>query len=102
MARSPGFIRWPTYWACATFKNRKNGNHGNERPPSRARAPRPERLESEKSVYRLEGSRPHGAGDRGSKTGRPQAEVARFYLRYRVHVRAAARAAHARSDADRI
>src|SRR5436309_4930685 len=23
MARSPGFIRWPTCWACATFKNRK-------------------------------------------------------------------------------
>src|SRR3954462_15585753 len=22
MARSPGFIRWPTCWACATFRNR--------------------------------------------------------------------------------
>src|SRR3954463_9128590 len=43
--------------ACSSNTIRKSSN---ERPPPRARASWPERLESEESVYRLERPGPHG------------------------------------------
>ena len=77
----------------------RNGNHGNERTSSRARAPRPERMEPEEPVHRLEGSGSDRAGHGGSQGRRPQAEGAGPDVRRRLHLGAEARPAHARSDA---
>src|SRR4051794_24417417 len=73
----------------------------NERPTSCAGASRPERMESEEPFHRLEGPRPHRKGHRGSQGRRPQIEGAGAIVRHRVHLSAAARPAHARSDAGR-
>ena len=53
--------------------------------------PRPERLEPQEPVHRLEGPRPDRAGRRGSQDRRPEAEGARPSLRHRLHLGAVAR-----------
>src|SRR5206468_3151316 len=73
----------------------------NERSPSCAAAPRPERMEPEKSLYRLEGSRPDGAGHCRGARRRAEAEGARSEIRHCIHLGAETRAAHTGSDAGR-
>ena len=74
--------------SCCGKRNR-NGIANNERSSSRAGASRPERMESEESLHRLEGSRSHRAGRRRGQGSRPQAEGAGAVVRYRLYLGAA-------------
>ena len=73
----------------------------NERPSSRARPSRPERMEFEEPVHRLEGPRSHREGHRRGQGRRAEAEGAGAGVRCRFHLGAVARAAYARSGAGR-
>src|ERR1051325_2808079 len=148
MARSPGSTRWPTCWACATFKNRTTENPGmSDRLLVLVRHGQsdwnlknlftgwkdPDLTEQGIAEAKQAGRKLKAKGFTfdiaftsvllraqhtldlmlaelgqtglpvkiGRKTGRPQAEGEGFYVRYPLHVRAAACAAHARSDAGR-
>jgi hypothetical protein len=77
--KKPGLYSMADVLGLATSedrnRNEKRKRQGNERPPSRARASRPERMESEEPVHRLEGPDLTEQGVAEAR-GRPQAEGA--------------------------